>query len=203
MRCLALVFGGFVIASCKQAPVIDAAPDTTGVSSNAPTPSVTTHAAQVPGKTEAAQPYVPPTVYAANTPKPLAMGLSIKPPFRYTLDASANNVSWTLEDAPQKSQSPIHVWLMEKSFTPEVAASGARGETLPCANKAEGAGKKEADGSYTFRCKGSASDDGTWFGRAVGVEDDFIQSFICMGSNKDPQKVALIEKACRSIRKTP
>lgn len=138
-------------------------------------------------------PSSPPTPMAANKTSTLAdVGLTITPPFPYTLEDRRTH--WNIDDTSNKAPS---IWLMRKTF----AVDSLKGEVIStCANKAEGALHAEPDGSYTYRCVGNERDDGTWFGRYVPTANEQYQTVQCEGSSKSPEKLKVIETTCRSIR---
>jgi hypothetical protein len=122
---------------------------------------------------------------------PGTVGLQVQPPFAYRLESF--DVFWKVYNAADDGKS---IYLMRKAFP----ADKPVGDVVPCANKSDYQAKAEPDGSFTYKCLGSASGDGTWFARIVPNKEGFIESLLCSGSSKDPKWLRDIEAVCRSIK---
>lgn len=175
-----------------------AAPPLASVTTTA-SATAATSVASVPSATatataqHVAEPAPLPPLMPARRVSPLAdVGLSIAPPFPYRLEDRKTH--WDLEDTSRKAGT---VWVMRKMFT----ANAPLGQVVPCADPKEGAPHAEPDGSFTYRCKGSAKDDGTWFARLVPTTNKTYETVQCQGSSTSPERLKLIEATCRSIKK--
>lgn len=168
---------------------------TQAVSARPSAPAATTAApAPPPPRATAAPKPPPPPPFLGNANQVSLLGtsgLQVAPPFRYKLNSF--DVFWKVEDAADDGQS---IYLMRKAFP----ADRPVGEVVPCADKSEGTGKQQPDGSFIYKCRARGSSDGTWFGRILPNHDGMFDSLICTGSSRDEKWLRQIEAVCRSIK---
>ena len=157
-----------------------------------PPPAAPTAPAPKPAAAEPEPP--PPTKMAAGKPTVLeGTGLTITPAFAYTI--VDRKTHWNLDDTA-KALKQGDLWLMRKTFAPD----GSAGH-VSCKNPKEGVGKKEADGSFTYRCRADSEGNGTWVGRVIPSKDPAYPAVHCIGSSTSAKELALIDATCRSIKK--
>ena len=119
-------------------------------------------------------------------------GLTIASPFANEFDASGTG--WSIRGSAPASPS---FYALRKEFEPGNPLGATSCKDPKAAN-----GKREADGSYVVKCADNSTND-TWFVRTLPIDDEGYHSLQCMGSSSKPDRLALVESSCRSIKKGP